>query len=204
MIASLTGILKAKLPTEVLVDVNGVGYSISIPFSTFEKLGEPYATVTLLTHLQVREDALQLYGFLTEDERYFFRLLISVSGIGPKIAQGILSGISVKELRDHIVGGNAGALTAIPGIGKKTAERLILELREKVSRTDGSSGIAPRPSDDQRTQALMALTSLGYSKSISEKALQRVFSESPPTNLSLEEIIKRALRHTTSPYAARR
>ena len=199
MIASLTGILKAKLPTEVLVDVNGVGYSISIPFSTFEKLGEPYATVTLLTHLQVREDALQLYGFLTEDERYFFRLLISVSGIGPKIAQGILSGISVKELRDHIVGGNAGALTAIPGIGKKTAERLILELREKVSRTDGSSGIAPRPSDDQRTQALMALTSLGYSKSISEKALQRVFSESPPTNLSLEEIIKRALRHTTSP-----
>jgi len=199
MIASLTGILKAKLPTEVLVDVNGVGYSISIPFSTFEKLGEPNATVTLLTHLQVREDALQLYGFLTEDERYFFRLLISVSGIGPKIAQGILSGISVKELRDHIVGGNAGALTAIPGIGKKTAERLILELREKVSRTDGSSGIAPRPSDDQRTQALMALTSLGYSKSISEKALQRVFSESPPTNLSLEEIIKRALRHTTSP-----
>ena len=199
MIASLTGILKAKLPTEVLVDVNGVGYSISIPFSTFEKLGEPNATVTLLTHLQVREDALQLYGFLTEDERYFFRLLISVSGIGPKIAQGILSGISVKELRDHSVGGNAGALTAIPGIGKKTAERLILELREKVSRTDGSSGIAPRPSDDQRTQALMALTSLGYSKSISEKALQRVFSESPPTNLSLEEIIKRALRHTTSP-----
>lgn len=196
MIASLTGILRIKLPTEVLIDVNGVGYSIGIPFSTFEKLGEPNTTVTLLTHLQVREDALQLYGFLTEDERFIFRLLISVSGIGPKIAQGILSGISVKDLRDHIVRGNAAALTAIPGIGKKTADRLILELREKVSRTDGSTGIAPRASDDRRTQALMALTSLGYSKIVAEKALHRVFSDSSGSDLTLEEIIKRALRHT--------
>lgn len=197
MIASLTGILRAKTPTEVLVDVNGVGYSVSIPFSTFEKLGEVNSTVTLLTYLQVREDALQLYGFLNEEERFSFRLLISVSGIGPKIAQGILSGISVKELKDHIVRGNVGSLTAIPGIGKKTAERLILELREKVSKTDGG-GLRPQPSDDLRTQALMALTSLGYSKPVAEKAVQRVFSESPAATLTLEEIIKRSLRYTAA------
>ena len=198
MISSLTGTLKSKTPTEVVIDVHGVGYSVHIPFSTFEKLGEPNSTVTLLTHMQVREDALQLFGFVTENERFFFRLLISVSGIGPKIAQGILSGISVKELKDHIIRGNAGALTAIPGIGKKTADRLILELREKVSRTNGAAGTTSLPSDDLRTQALMALTSLGYSKLIAEKAVQRVLSESPSTNLTLEEIIKRALRHTTT------
>ncbi len=189
----------SKTPTEVLIDVNGVGYSVHIPFSTFEKLGESHATVTLLTHLQVREDALQLYGFATEDERFFFRLLISVSGIGPKIAQSILSGISVKELKDHIIKGNVGSLTAIPGIGKKTAERLILELREKVMKTDGMAGTPPSPSDDLRTQALMALTSLGYSKLVAEKAVQRVFSESSAATLTLEEIIKRALRHTATP-----
>ncbi len=197
MIASLMGILRVKTPTEVLVDVNGVGYSVSIPFSTFEKLGEVTSTVTLLTHLQVREDALQLYGFLTEEERFSFRLLISVSGIGPKIAQGILSGISVKELKDHIVRGNVGALTAIPGIGKKTAERLILELREKVSKT-GGSGLPAQPSDDLRAQALMALTSLGYSKPVAEKAVHRVLSDSSASDLTLEELIKRALRHTAS------
>ena len=198
MIASLTGILKTKSPTEVLLDVNGVGYGISIPFSTFEKLSELNTRITLLTHLHVREDALQLFGFLTEDERFFFRILISVSGIGPKIALGILSGISVKELRNHIVGGNVGALTAIPGIGRKTAERLILELREKVTGPEGSSLNIPRPLDTLRAQALMALTSLGYSKLTAEKAMQRVFSESGSEELTLEEIIKRALRYTTS------
>lgn len=198
MIASLTGILKSKSPTEVLVDVNGVGYSVSIPFSTFEKLGEPNTTVTLLTYLLVREDALQLFGFSSEEERFLFRLLISVSGIGPKIAQSILSGISAKELRDYIVRGNVGALTAIPGIGKKTAERLILELREKVTGKEGSTWNVPHPSDNPGTQALMALTSLGYSKVIAEKAVHRVLAESTAEKLTLEEIIKRALRHTTS------
>ncbi len=198
MIASLTGTLRMKTPTEVLLDVQGVGYAVSIPFSTFEKLGQVDTTVTLLTHLQVREDALQLYGFMTEEERFLFRLLISVSGIGPRIAQSILSGISVKDLKDHITGGNVGALVAIPGIGKKTAERLVLELREKISRTDGSAGVPPRPSDDRRTQALMALTSLGYSKLVADKALHHVLSEPTSSTLTLEEIIKRALRHTTA------
>ncbi len=195
MISSLTGILKTKSPTEVLIDVHGIGYGVSIPFSTFEQLGEPGSEVSLFTHLQVREDALQLFGFATEEERFLFRLLISVSGIGPKIAQSILSGISVKEMKDHIATGNVGALTGIPGIGKKTAERLVLELKEKVK---GTGGTAPQSSDSPGTQALMALTSLGYSKAVAEKAVHRVLSEAAGKTLTLEGIIKLALRYTAS------
>lgn len=198
MIASLTGILKSKAPTEVLIDVQGVGYAISIPLSTFEKLGNPGTTVTLLTHLQVREDALQLYGFASEDERTLFRLLLSVSGIGPRIALGVLSGISAKELRDHIEKGNSGALTSLPGVGKKTAERLILELKEKVRRIDGEKGQAPADSDDRRSQALSALVSLGYSRATAEKSILQVLGSSSANDLSLEEIIKQALRHAAS------
>ena len=195
MIASLTGVLKTKTPTEIMIDVQGVGYAVSIPFSTYERLGDVNSTVTLLTSLQVREDALQLFGFATLEERNLFRLLLTVTGIGPKIAQGILSGISARDLRDHILRNNIGALTAIPGIGRKTAERLVLELREKVGKgeTDGTV-----PADDRRTQALMALTSLGYSKQVAEKAVHRALTEGVNGELSLEEIIKRALKHTAA------
>ncbi len=200
MIASLTGILKIKSPTEVLLDVNGVGYAISVPLSTFEVLGHTGSTVTLLTHLQVREDALQLYGFASETELVLFKLLISVTGIGPKLAQGILSGMSAPDLRNAIVRGNAAALTAIPGIGRKTAERLILELRDKVNRSETTSALSIQSSSKEsvRTQALLALTSLGYSRLVAEKALQSALADANGADLSLEDLIKSALRYSTS------
>ena len=200
MIASLNGTLKIKTPTEVLIDVQGVGYAVSIPLSTFEKLGNIGSTTTLLTHLHVREDALQLFGFATEEERFLFKLLISVSGIGPKIAQGILSGISAGELKEHIARENIAALTAIPGVGKKTAERLIIELRDKIGKLDLITSSTPTLSsqqEDVRQEALLALTSLGYNRQIAEKALRQVLNETNGTNLSLQELIKKALRYTS-------
>ncbi|MEO8168486.1 MAG: Holliday junction branch migration protein RuvA, partial [bacterium] len=143
MIASLRGTLLAKSATELTVDVNGVGYSVSIPLSTYEKIGEPNTPVTLLTYLHVREDMLQLYGFSTEEERSLFKLLISVSGVGPRMAQTVLSGISANDFINYIRDGNHTALTRIPGIGRKIAERLVVELREKISKVDTTSSLPP-------------------------------------------------------------
>ncbi|MGB2869289.1 MAG: Holliday junction branch migration protein RuvA [Bacteroidota bacterium] len=198
MIASLTGLLKAKNPTEILLDVNGVGYALSIPLSTFEKLGNVNTPTFIYTYLHVREDTMQLFGFATEQERSLFKLLISVSGIGPKIAQGILSGISASQLNEHISSGNVSALTSIPNVGKKTAERLIVELRDKVGKITLGTNTAPESrSDAVRGEALLALTSLGYQRSSAEKAIQMALSETPGSELSVEELIKRALRHTS-------
>ncbi|HCA78154.1 MAG TPA: Holliday junction branch migration protein RuvA [Bacteroidetes bacterium] len=196
MIGSLTGTLKHKSPTEVVLDVNGVGYAVIIPFSTYEKLGDLESRVTLVTHLHVREDALQLFGFFTEEERFFFKLLISVNGIGPKIAQGILSGISVPELRQHIANGNISALTAIPGVGKKTAERLVIELRDKIGKIGrGDAGhISTEDGSELRQEALLALTSLGYNRQQAEKAIRQVLQETTGEKISLQDLIKKALR----------
>jgi Holliday junction DNA helicase RuvA len=201
MIASLTGVLKSKNPTEVLIDVNGVGYSVTIPFSTYERLGAVESKITLLTHLHVREDAMQLFGFASPEERFFFKLLITVNGIGPKIAQGILSGISVADLKQHIAHENISALTAIPGVGRKTAERLIIELRDKIGKVETSTSGSILMQDaegDLRQEALLALTSLGYNRPIAEKALRQVLTETKGEKLSLQELIKRALRTTIS------
>ena len=201
MIASLTGILKYKSPTEILIDVHGVGYTVSIPLSTYEKLGDVGSTISLLTHFHVREDAMQLFGFFSDEERRLFKLLISVSGIGPKIAQSILSGMNVEELKSHLLSGNVTALTAIPGVGKKTSERLILELRDKVGKAYADAepisalGIA---SATIRAEALQALTSLGYNLQIAEKSIRLVLKEAEGTIISLEELVKRALRHTNA------
>ncbi|HWP82310.1 MAG TPA: Holliday junction branch migration protein RuvA [Bacteroidota bacterium] len=198
MIASLTGILKAKSPTEALVDVNGVGYSVNIPLSTFERLDGVNSTVTLFTYLHVREDALQLFGFASEEERYAFKLLISVNGIGPKIAQGILSGMSVSELRSNIASSNIGALISIPGVGRKTAERLVVELRDKIGKFEPALSTAAASPAEARTEALLALTSLGYQRLTAEKAIRQALAETNGTDLSLEELIKRALRVVSS------
>ncbi|MGA3288511.1 MAG: Holliday junction branch migration protein RuvA [Bacteroidota bacterium] len=201
MIATLTGILKFKSPTEILVEVHGIGYTISIPLSTYEKLGDLGSSVSLLTHFHVREDAMLLFGFSTEEERRLFKLLISVSGIGPKIAQSTLSGINVEELKSHIVGGNVNALMAIPGVGKKTAERLIVELRDKVGKTLTESepiSVIGMATAAMRIEALQALTSLGYNQQIAEKAIRLVVKEAEGSTISLEELIKRALRHTNA------
>ncbi len=201
MIASLNGILRSKSPTEVLIEVNGVGYAVSIPLSTFERLGELNSHVVLLSYLHVREDALQLFGFATEEERYLFKLLISISGIGPKIAQGILSGIGARELRSHIATGNIGALTSIPGVGRKTAERLIVELRDKIGKMELAATSPFGMTDDPggiRTEALLAMTSLGYTRQVAEKALRQALTEANGSSLTLQELIKRSLRNTTN------
>jgi Holliday junction DNA helicase RuvA len=196
MLSHLKGVLHRKSPTEIVVDVNGVGYALSIPLSTFEKLGEAGSTITVLTYLHVREDILQLYGFATEAERELFRLLISVSGIGPKIAQGILSGIQPSELQNLIGQGNVAELTTIPGVGRKTAERLIVELRDKVTKlettraTDGISGTQT----SIRTEALMALTSLGYNRAAAEKAIRTALQELDGKEATIQELLKQALK----------
>ena len=201
MIASLSGILKLKNPTDVLIDVNGIGYAVSIPLSTYEKLGDVGSSIILFTYLNVREDAIQLYGFATEEERRLFKLLISVSGIGPKIAQGILSGINVEELKSHILDGNVNSLMTIPGIGRKTAERLIVELRDKIMKTFPEIESLPTPGTTSvtiRIEALHALLSLGYNQQVAEKAIRLALKESGSVPFSLEELIKHALHHTST------
>lgn len=195
MISSLSGRLVRKSPTEAVLEVHGVSYAISIPLSTFEALGDLGTSITLQTHLVVREDSLLLYGFSTEQEKEMFRLLISVSGIGPKMAQMILSGSRVDDLRGNISSGNLVALTAIQGIGKKLGERLLLELRDKVGRLtadDHSAGLVGQAA--AQSEAVLALISLGYSKPAAEKAVRTV---SDGSKQSLEDIIKAALKVTS-------
>lgn len=197
MIASLTGQLRSKSPTDVLLDVHGVGYAVHIPLSTYASLGDVGSTVTLLTHLQVREDAMVLFGFATEDERSTFKLLLGVTGIGPKLAQNILSGIPAAELRGLIRSGNAAALTGIPGIGRKTADRIILDLRDKLTPDpDSSSGIdvAGATPASVRNEALQALLALGFPRATAEKGLRSVLQGANGASLSVEELLKRALK----------
>jgi len=195
MIARLYGKLLDKSPTRVVLDVHGVGYEIAIPLSTFEQLGAAGAETTLLTHLHVREEALQLFGFATPREKQLFQLLIAVSGVGPKLAQSILSGSDVTTFCQHIQQSNTAALTAIPGIGKKTAERLVVELRDRVapllaeSEQPGAIAGTGRVSEE----ALMALLSLGYPRANAEKGLRQAQLENG--ELPVEELIKQALRH---------
>ncbi|HOV99397.1 MAG TPA: Holliday junction branch migration protein RuvA [Bacteroidota bacterium] len=201
MIASIRGILISKAPTELTIEVNGIGYVVHVPLSTYEKVGDLGSTLSLFTHLHVREDALQLYGFATEAERSLFKLLISVSGIGTKIAQGILSGMSVDELHTNIVQGNVQALTSVQGIGRKTAERIVLELRDALSKTEGISQAVPsllKTSAEIRNEALLALVSLGFTQQSAEKAIRIALHEiENPGNMSVEELIKEALRHSS-------
>jgi Holliday junction DNA helicase RuvA len=198
MITSLRGLLLSKAPTEVVVEVGGVGYGIHIPLSTFEAIADPPAEVHLLTHLHVREDALVLFGFATAEEREMFRLLIAVNGIGPRMAQGILSGIPAGELRGHIASSNLGALTRIPGVGRKIAERLVIELREKLSRLGTlppAAGGSTAGNTAVREEALLALTSLGYSKSAAERAIRGALQELAQSDPTVEVLLKAALRN---------
>ena len=199
MIAHLAGKLAEKSPTEIVVDVQGVGYQLFVSLSTSEQLGAVGDDVKVLTHMHVREDAMQLYGFATESERELFRLLINVSGIGPKMAQGILSGLTPDDLRSAILSGNLLALTAISGIGRKTAERLVLELRDKIGKLQESTPMVVEGSQQMkaRAEAVIALMSLGYTRANAEKAVRDVLSETSERDFPVEELVKRALRHTT-------
>jgi holliday junction DNA helicase RuvA len=167
VITSLHGKLVDVLPTQITIDVNGVGYELLIPLSSYDKLPQPGAELKILTHLAVREDAHILYGFMTQSERELFRLLIhTVSGIGPKIALNILSGMNVVAFRGAVANGDAKALSQINGVGKKTAERIIVELRDKVGVSGAleasSAQRALSPADQKINDAVLALIALGF------------------------------------------
>jgi Holliday junction DNA helicase RuvA len=199
MISYLKGTLTKKSPTEIIVDVVGIGYSVHISLSTYEQLPEVNGDVHILTHHHIREDAQLLYGFMTENEREMFRMLIGVSGIGPKMAQTILSGIRPDELARTITVGAISSLTTVPGVGKKTAERLVLELKDKVVKLEGSEKIFDMPNTGAsvRAEALTALVSLGFSREKAEHALRGVLNDVNGKTVSVEELIKRALQHTS-------
>ncbi|PLC51490.1 Holliday junction branch migration protein RuvA [Pollutimonas subterranea] len=186
MIGRITGTLLEKTPPVVCIDVGGVGYEIDVPMSTLYNLPENGAKVTLHTHLAVREDAHTLYGFSTAGERSAFRLLIKVSGIGARTALAVLSGMTVEELASAITQQESGRLTRVPGIGKKTAERLLLELRGKLG---ADLGHTPGSHSAGRDDILNALLSLGYSTSESQAALKNL-----PEDLEVAEGIRFALK----------
>src|SRR5688572_22058800 len=202
MIAHLSGTLLFKLPNSVILDVGGVGYEVNIPVSTFYDLEEPGSRVQLRIYTHVKEDALQLYGFRTARERELFLRLISVSGIGPKLGITLLSGMSADEMIASIRTNNLARLTLIPGIGKKTAERLVLELRDKIGSLSSTAleeelGIQPEtaaaPTEDSiRSDALSALLNLGYQRSAAEKAVNGALSETD--DVSVESILRLSLR----------
>jgi Holliday junction DNA helicase RuvA len=171
---------------------------VNIPLSTYHKIEKATGDITLFTYLHVREDAMVLFGFATESEREVFRLLISISGIGPKIAQSILSGISSAELREAVLRGNLDALTSISGVGRKTAERIILELKGKIGKVEQMEETGPATTQQMkiRTEAVIALMSLGFTRANAEASLRAVLAESGGRDIPLEDIIKKALHNT--------
>ena len=191
MIGFLTGKIISKKPTQILMDVNGVGYQVNISITTFEKLGDVNSAVSLFTYLSVKEDALDLYGFSTEAEKEMFRLLISVSGIGPKLAQSILSGIQIEELKEALQVGNISRLVAIPGIGRKTAERLLIELRDKVEKLAEEFIQVSNAKFAIKNDAVSALTSLGYNVKTAEKVVRDILEKTP--DATIEDLVKEAL-----------
>jgi len=196
MITSLRGILAAKAPTEIEIDCNGVGYQVFIPLSTYDKLPELGTEIKLKIHFIPKEDAFYLYGFWEQIERDAFKLLISVNGIGPKIAIAILSSQDVKGLSSHIITGNILALQKLQGIGKKTAERLVLELKDKIIKLDiGDTGIVGIESDIVKREAILALMALGFSSQAAEKAVAGI-KQVDDSELTVEAIIRHALKQT--------
>ena len=187
MIGRLTGLLADKSPPQVLIDVNGVGYEVDVPMSSFYNLPGLGERVTLLTHFVVREDAQLLFGFLTAPERAVFRQLIKISGIGPRMALSLLSGLSVAELTQAVAQQQAGRLVKVPGIGKKTAERLLLELKGKLGPDLGLPG-GPIVSDAQ-ADIVQALVALGYSERDAAAALKAL-----PAEVGVSDGIKLALK----------
>src|SRR5260370_10156540 len=172
MIAQLRGNLADKRPNQLLVDVNGVGYLVHSPLSTFYDVGDLHAEVTLLIYTHVREDALALYGFLTAREKHFFELLISASGVGPGLALKILSGMSVDELVPAIRRSDLVLLTRIPGVGKKTAERIVVELRDRLAAMEAPEEARPSSRTVLSADVVSALLNLGYDRRAAEKAVE--------------------------------
>lgn len=193
MIAHLSGRLLSKSPQEAVVDVQGVGYRVFIPVSTFYRLGDEGTPVNLLIHTHVREDALTLFGFESSGERVLFEKLIGVAGIGPKLALNILSGIEAPELVEAIRSQDLARLTRTPGVGKKTAERLVLELKDKLPALAlaGEVTVTTNPSP-AKEDLLSALANLGYSRSEAEKGVDRALRDDEHGRF--EDLLRRSLR----------
>lgn len=199
MIAFLVGQLVQSFPTHVTVDVAGVGYEVLIPLSSYDRLPGGGERVRLLTHLQVREDAHVLYGFMTEGERDLFRLLLNnVSGVGPKLALAVLSGMSVASFKAAVVAADTTSISKLKGLGKKTAERIVLELRDKVgvaAAWEAASAVnAPSPAEASLNDAVLALISLGYKQVEAHKAVRQVRDAAPAAALEVDELVRRALK----------
>ena len=194
MIARLRGRLVSKGPGEVVLDVGGVGYRVAIPVSTFYRLGEPGGEASLLTYTHVREDTLALFGFLTSEEQALFELLIGVAGVGPRLAINILSGIDAPELVQALRAADIARLTRIPGVGKKTAERLVVELRDKAHKLPlaATEEAATPPGSTSKDDLVSALANLGYSRPEAERAVERALKEDASGRF--EDLLRRALR----------
>jgi len=190
MIGSLRGRIASKTPPQLTVDVGGLGYELEAPMSTFFHLPAVGEEVRLLTHLVVREDAHVLYGFATEDERRLFRSLIKVSGVGPKIALALLSGISVSAFAQCVLNEDISALTRVPGVGRKTAERLIVEMRDRLAAPQATPGAPLAAPARAEGEAYGALVALGYRPAEAARLLKAV----GPGTHSTEELIRRALQ----------
>ena len=193
MIAHLRGRILEKHPNRLIVDVNGVGYDVFVPLSTFYGLGDPGSEIAIRVHTHVREDALLLYGFATTLEQDLFERLIGVSGIGPKVALAVLSGIEPPELVRAIERGDVARLTAIPGVGKKTSERIVLELKDRLPRMRPAAAAGAVPGTPiLRDDLLSALVNLGYHRPLAEKAVDAAIKIT--ADGGFEQTLKHALR----------
>ncbi|HTM03129.1 MAG TPA: Holliday junction branch migration protein RuvA [Vicinamibacterales bacterium] len=195
MIAFLRGRVLDKQPNRIILDVQGVGYELYVPLSTFYDVGDEGSDCSLRVYTHVREDALQLFGFLTDLERQLFERLISISGIGPKLAVAVLSGVEARDLVTAVQRGDVARLTAIPGIGKKTAERIVLELRDRLAQLAvGVSEAAPaaRAGDRLRDDLISALQNLGYHRPQADKAVESILSSVPEA--TFEQALRQVLR----------
>ena len=190
MIGYLSGKVISKKPTRIILDVKGVGYLVNISISTFEKIADK-DEVSLYTYLAVKEDALDLYGFYSIAEKEMFELLISVNGIGFKTAQSILSGIQIDDLQEALKTGNIARIISVPGIGRKTAERMMIELRDKVESIADSMDKGVAGTSSVRGDAIAALVNLGYNQKVAERTIRAITDITP--NISIEDLIKDAL-----------
>jgi holliday junction DNA helicase RuvA len=196
MIAFLRGRVLDKQPNRLIVDVQGVGYDVHVPLSTFYEAGDPGDDITLRVHTHVREDALQLYGFLTALEQQVFERLIGISGIGPRLAISVLSGIDPRDLVTAVLRGDVTRLTSIPGIGRKTAERIVLELKDRLKQLDvdataGTAAVAA-PGDRLREDLVSALVNLGYHRPQAEKSVESALVSDP--HPSFDQALRRVLK----------
>lgn len=192
MITHLKGKLVEKNPTYVIIECTGVGYFVNISLHTFSKIGDS-ENIQLFTHLQVKEDSHTLFGFSEKSEREIFRLLLSVSGIGSSTARTMLSSLSPFQIRDAIASGDVASIQAIKGIGAKTAQRVILDLKDKVLKIYDIDEVSPNSNNTNKEEALSALEVLGFVRKQAEKAVDKVLSQD--STLSVEDIIKRALKN---------